>query len=599
MTPLLFVPASYPDELLGSWLARIRLHNGSIAWREFLANSGMPSTRPRSLHDIVPYTRYIEPFFALLGQSYEDVLVTLTTLPYRLTFDAANELEGHLPGTRSLPKLYTSRNRPSARLINILNSRRSETAIRYCPLCLSADTHEYGEPFWHRAHQLPNVAYCNRHRARLHTVCPQCRHAFLLPRLATIEAARIRCHCGQDLTQTVQCVEPTEIMRRLVAISVSALQNRTFIHARDPIRAFLQGAMHPVGYAATLQRAFGPDLGNKATSLFRGIDAAAGVQLRNTFYHALARECCAMLAALNLDLDMLHAQVAKTAETPDSHPISFSEYMTVERIRERLIDKVRRRPGVRPSQCGREYWYLRLYDPSWLVQQWPSVARLRNTRTPTLDDDRRTIERRLHQHGPVAATWSNLLNSPSGIRARLRDRDWLDAQRARLHRCPRSHAQTPVRVVLHLVRLVDAVRRLSTPSVRPRAIRKPTLAVHANLTISQVSVALTYCPSLSAVIRTINEHRRLRSLKWALNRLTEQRKNVTVSAVINLSGLWHSPLISRLATTLVEHEYCAHTVQSRTSFISRGQPITCKSPASRPRKSRASTIQFELFSQRP
>ncbi|CAG2378464.1 hypothetical protein BCCR75502_06982 [Burkholderia sola] len=49
MTPLLFVPASYPDELFGSWLARIRLHNGPIAWREFLENSGVPSVRPRSL----------------------------------------------------------------------------------------------------------------------------------------------------------------------------------------------------------------------------------------------------------------------------------------------------------------------------------------------------------------------------------------------------------------------------------------------------------------------------------------------------------------------------------------------------------------------
>lgn len=158
-------------------------------------------------------------------------------------------------------------------------------------------------------------------------------------------------------------------MQRLVEISVSALKNCTFIHDRDPIRAFLWDAMHPADYASTLQRAFGADMGDKTSSLFRGIDAAASVQLRNTFRHALAHECCALLAALNLDLDMLHAQVAKTAGTPDSRPVSFSERMTVERIRERLIEKVRVRPGCRPSQCGREYRYLRRYDASWLVRQ--------------------------------------------------------------------------------------------------------------------------------------------------------------------------------------------------------------------------------------
>ena len=568
MTPLLFVPASYPDELFGSWLARIRLHNGPIAWRKFLENSGVPSVRPRSLYDIVPYTEYIEPFVAMLGQSYEDVLVTLTTLPYRLTFDAANGLDGHLSGTQSLPKLYTSRNRPSSQLRNILNSRRAETAIRYCPLCLSFDTHEYGEPFWHRAHQLPNVAYCYRHLVRLRTTCPQCRRAFLLPRLATIEAARIRCHCGEDLTQTAQYVEPTEVMRRLVEISVSALKNCTFIHDRDPIRAFLWDAMHPADYASTLQRAFGADMGDKTSSLFRGIDAAASVQLRNTFRHALAHECCALLAALNLDLDMLHAQVAKTAGTPDSRPVSFSERMTVERIRERLIEKVRVRPGCRPSQCGREYWYLRLYDASWLVRQWPSVIRLKKTQMPTIADDRRTIEQFLRQHRQlVAAIWANLLNTPAGIRARLRDRPWLENQHTKWKRPLRTDRQTPTRAMHHLVLLVEAVRNLSSNSVRPRAIRRPTLAAHANLTISQVNVALSYCPSLSTVIRTFNRHRRLRSLEWAVNQLAEQGKSVTVSTVVNRSGLWHTPMVDCFATMLVERYYLASAAQSPSPLI--------------------------------
>jgi hypothetical protein len=39
--------------------------------------------------------------------------------------------------------------------------------LRYCPLCTCEDMRLYGEPYWHRTHQLPGMMYCTKHHIRL------------------------------------------------------------------------------------------------------------------------------------------------------------------------------------------------------------------------------------------------------------------------------------------------------------------------------------------------------------------------------------------------------------------------------------------------
>ena len=39
--------------------------------------------------------------------------------------------------------------------------------LRYCPDCAREDVSVYGETYWHRAHQLPAMMYCTKHRVRL------------------------------------------------------------------------------------------------------------------------------------------------------------------------------------------------------------------------------------------------------------------------------------------------------------------------------------------------------------------------------------------------------------------------------------------------
>ena len=39
--------------------------------------------------------------------------------------------------------------------------------MRYCPVCYQEDLQLYGEPYWHRSHQLPDMQICTKHRCWL------------------------------------------------------------------------------------------------------------------------------------------------------------------------------------------------------------------------------------------------------------------------------------------------------------------------------------------------------------------------------------------------------------------------------------------------
>jgi len=57
----------------------------------------------------------------------------------------------------------TEINRACARKI----SRLRVKYLKYCPMCAKQDINDYGETYWHRQHQLPEMFYCVKHQIRL------------------------------------------------------------------------------------------------------------------------------------------------------------------------------------------------------------------------------------------------------------------------------------------------------------------------------------------------------------------------------------------------------------------------------------------------
>lgn len=50
--------------------------------------------------------------------------------------------------------------------IDLLGMEREE-GLQYCPICYQEDVQQFGEPFWHREHQIPLMPLCNKHKIPL------------------------------------------------------------------------------------------------------------------------------------------------------------------------------------------------------------------------------------------------------------------------------------------------------------------------------------------------------------------------------------------------------------------------------------------------
>ncbi|MEK5357984.1 TnsD family Tn7-like transposition protein [Paenibacillus sp. FSL L8-0709] len=62
----------------------------------------------------------------------------------------------------------------SLKIDHLTGHFKSKSNMRLCPLCLVQDSNTYGEPYWHRSHQLPGSIVCDIHNVLLLSECPKC-----------------------------------------------------------------------------------------------------------------------------------------------------------------------------------------------------------------------------------------------------------------------------------------------------------------------------------------------------------------------------------------------------------------------------------------
>ncbi|WP_410512445.1 TnsD family Tn7-like transposition protein [Paenibacillus sp. BR2-3] len=158
------LPIPYPDELLYSVVARyhIRSNNSSPKWtlkdvygtKNVIATIDLPShigelSRRNIVKDI----------------SVDQWIDEHTFYPFYAPF---------MPRKRALllRKLMESGDGSGIHaLVGITASTFDrDSKLHYCPSCYDEDVQQYGEPFWHRNHQLPGVWICPKHGAILHQI---------------------------------------------------------------------------------------------------------------------------------------------------------------------------------------------------------------------------------------------------------------------------------------------------------------------------------------------------------------------------------------------------------------------------------------------
>ena len=84
--------------------------------------------------------------------------------------------------------------------------------LKYCPTCYLLDTEKYGEPFWHRVHQIPLLPLCPMHRTPLIAVPVK------FARLSEFFLPLISIHCQEaDSKKKAPWMEPlTDMLTALV-----------------------------------------------------------------------------------------------------------------------------------------------------------------------------------------------------------------------------------------------------------------------------------------------------------------------------------------------------------------------------------------------
>lgn len=156
------LPVPYPDELLYSVIARYGVHAGI--------------TSPKQLLDEVFQNRQIIASVAFQGHlsqisahyqgnadlTPDKLLQRHTLFPLYAPFvhpDIAAQSKNEL--------LTDYRHSAEVQLGKAASTVKSPHYLRYCPLCVTTQIEQYGEPFWIRRWQLPGLSVCAEHGIQL------------------------------------------------------------------------------------------------------------------------------------------------------------------------------------------------------------------------------------------------------------------------------------------------------------------------------------------------------------------------------------------------------------------------------------------------
>jgi hypothetical protein len=181
MSQVNFFPYAYPDESLFSLISRYHQLSGNLDDRATLTelfgkHTLIVTSHLPSLIDI--FTSNI-PTGA--GVDSQMVIDRYTVFPYYRPFLSERQ---HLNAI-AMMKGGSANGLKTMMGIVPSQTRSSNNCYRFCAECVIHDAEQYGQAYWHRAHQLPLVWICHEHRIQLYELDPRWvslnRHRLFLP----------------------------------------------------------------------------------------------------------------------------------------------------------------------------------------------------------------------------------------------------------------------------------------------------------------------------------------------------------------------------------------------------------------------------------
>lgn len=196
---LTYFPAPYPGEWWYSVLCRYHVRSGHSKHATTISDlyGGHPMVHGRLIPggDCAAILSNLPPGVL----SIDDVLANHTLLPYYARFFEANKKR------QVWEALRVGR---GSGITSVRTQMPDGTErLKYCPNCYLLDTQEYGEPFWHRVHQIPLLGYCPMHKIPLVTV------PIKFARLSEVFLPLISVHCqGDEHGEIAPWMEPLTAM---------------------------------------------------------------------------------------------------------------------------------------------------------------------------------------------------------------------------------------------------------------------------------------------------------------------------------------------------------------------------------------------------
>lgn len=179
---LAYFPKPYPDELFYSILCRLKVHLGitsSIVFSKFLYED---KTIPSCINFPVKLQKIIEVLPLGNNLSFKDLLYNNSMLNYFLPFVSEEKHKRIIKDINS----GVIETKDLDRMLGGLSSKvPSIKYLRYCKECMKEDVELYGEPYYHRSHQIPGVKVCHKHCIALsntnYSSNPKLREEWLSP----------------------------------------------------------------------------------------------------------------------------------------------------------------------------------------------------------------------------------------------------------------------------------------------------------------------------------------------------------------------------------------------------------------------------------
>jgi hypothetical protein len=158
-----FFPVPYEDELLYSILGRYHIRSGNISIKATLQDV-FGKTSVTAVVDLPSHINRIIDNMPVGNQYTADYLVDKHTL---YSFYSV-----FLPPENALKIKQYMKGDKGGSIYNKIGLMASSVSLnqyfKFCPQCIKEDMEKYGELYWHRAHQIPGVLVCPKHKIPLY-----------------------------------------------------------------------------------------------------------------------------------------------------------------------------------------------------------------------------------------------------------------------------------------------------------------------------------------------------------------------------------------------------------------------------------------------